>query len=157
MNLPLKIVLCVTICLGLGFLSGYYSGSGDTTWYRSLEKPFFQPPPWLFGPVWTILYTMMGISVALVWDQISNSSNIKTSALTLFILQLIFNLVWSPVFFRIQALVAALVVILTLVFLIILTIRAFGKLNTIAKNLLLPYLAWVCFATLLNASIVYLN
>ena len=157
MKLPLKILLCVTICMVLGFLSGYYAGSGDTEWYRTLKKPAFQPPPWLFGPVWSVLYIMMGVSVALIWDHTKVSSAKKNSAMALFIFQMLFNLSWSLVFFKLQALTPALIVILILVLLIVMTLRAFGKINKKARYLLIPYLCWVCFATLLNASIVYLN
>ncbi len=157
MKLPIKIILCITVCLGLGFLSGYYAGSADTEWYQTLTKPTFQPPPWLFGPVWTLLYAMIGVSVALVWDQEDVSSGQRSSALMLFVFQFVLNLIWSPVFFKMHALVGALVIIVNLIFMIVLTMRAFGKINTTAKYLLIPYLCWVCFATILNASIVYLN
>lgn len=157
MKLPLKIILCVVVCLGLGFLSGYYAGSANTEWYKTLNKPSFQPPPWLFGPVWSLLYTMLGVALALVWDQKDVSSRLRSTAISLFLIQLVLNLVWSPVFFKMQALVAALIIIVSLILMIVLTIRAFGKVNKTASYLLIPYLCWVCFATILNAAIVYLN
>jgi tryptophan-rich sensory protein len=157
MKLPIKLILCITVCLGLGFLSGYYAGSADTEWYRTLTKPSFQPPPWLFGPVWTVLYVMIGVSVALIWDDKTASSGQRSTALMLFLFQFVLNLIWSPVFFTMHALTGALIITVNLIFMIVLTMRAFGKINKTAQYLLLPYLFWVCFATVLNGAIVYLN
>ena len=157
MKLPLKIGLCIIVCLGLGFLSGYYSGSGATIWYQTLNKPFFQPPPWLFGPVWTVLYIMMGIAVALVWDKEGTSPQLKSKALLIFIFQLVLNLTWSPLFFGLQQMVAALCNIVLLIILIVLTIHYFKRIDKLAAHLIKPYLIWVCFATLLNASLINLN
>ena len=157
MKLPLKIGLCIIVCLGLGFLSGYYSGSGATIWYQTLNKPFFQPPPWLFGPVWTVLYIMMGIAVALVWDKEGISPQLKSKALLIFIFQLVLNLTWSPLFFGLQQMVAALCNIVLLIILIVLTIHYFKRIDKLAAHLIKPYLIWVCFATLLNASLINLN
>jgi len=157
MRLFYRILLCILLCLGLGFYSGYYSGTADSEWYQSLSKPFFQPPAWLFGPAWTILYTLMGVAVALIWHNDQNVGSRKTAAITLFLFQLFLNLIWSPIFFKMQAPKAALVVIINLIVLVILTMRAFAGIDKRAMFLMLPYLGWICFATVLNASIVYLN
>jgi len=157
MKLPLKMVLCAGICLTLGFLSGYFAGSAATDWYQNLNKPFFQPPPWVFGPAWTLLYILMGISVALIWHEGRVSESTRRSALTLFGFQFILNLVWSPIFFKMEQPTFAFIVIILLVALVIFTLRSFGKINKTAMYLLVPYLGWLCFATALNASIVYLN
>ena len=154
LNLPLKILICVIFTLGLGFFSGYYSGSAATDWYQTLNKPFFQPPPWVFGPAWTLLYILMGVATAFVWD---SSHKAKRTALMLFLFQFVLNLIWSPVFFKMQEPGAALVIILNLLLLLVLTMRAYRKVDGRAFKLMIPYLLWVCFATCLNASIVYLN
>ena len=154
--LYLKIIICVILCISLGAGSGFISGSPLSDWYQSLNKPFFQPPPWIFGPAWTLLYSLMGIAVAFIWD-ISPDSPLKTKAIRLFIFQFVVNMIWSPVFFGLQMPTVALVVIVLLWALILSTIIQFKRLNKIAGYLLLPYLAWVSFATILNAAIVYLN
>lgn len=154
-SLIAKCILCVILCIGLGSISGIASGTGLTEWYQTLNKPFFQPPSWVFGPAWTFLYTLMGIGVARIWHQ--PDSSMKTTAIRLFIIQLILNLFWTPVFFAFQQPLIALIIIIIMWVLILMTIRAFKKLDNIAAYLLLPYILWVSFATLLNASIVYLN
>ena len=154
LRLPIKIAICVTLCLGLGFLSGYYAGSAATDWYVELNKPFFQPPSWVFGPAWTILYILIGVSVALIWD---SQHRAKQTAIMLFLFQFVLNLLWSPVFFKMQKPEAALVVILNLLLLIALTLRVFKKIDKRACLLMLPYLLWVTFASCLNGAIVYLN
>jgi len=154
-SLIAKYILCVIVCVGLGSASGILSGSGLTDWYQTLNKPSFQPPTWVFGPAWTILYTLMGIAIARVWHK--PSSSLKTSAIRLFIIQLILNLIWTPVFFALQQPLYALIIIIIMWVMILLTIRAFKKVDSIAPYLLVPYILWVSFATILNASIVYLN
>lgn len=154
MSLSLKIILCSIGCICLGFLSGYFGGSVETAWYQNLVKPWFQPPGWLFGPVWTILYGMIGASIALIWhSQVEN----KSKAYLLFVVQFILNLIWSPIFFMMQNPVLALVVIVTLWVLLLLTISCFKKIDKLAGKLLIPYLFWISFATILNSAIVYLN
>ncbi len=153
-NLPLKIIVSIIFCLGLGFLSGYYSGSAATEWYKTLNKPFFQPPSWVFGPAWTLLYVLMGIATGLIWN---SKHPAKSTALMLFLFQFALNILWSPVFFKIQKPGAALIIILNLLLLLVLAMRAYRKVDSTAFKLLIPYLFWICFATCLNASIVYLN
>lgn len=151
-----KALISVFVCLGLGFLSGYVSGSGLSDYYLALNKPSFMPPAWLFGPVWTVLYTMMGVAFAIVWDK-NSDKKASSAAMTIFGVQFFFNLIWTPLFFLMRQEEAALVVIIILIFLIIKTISAFKPISLLASRLLIPYLIWVSFATLLNASIVYLN
>lgn len=156
LGLLLKIIICIAICLGLGFFSGYYSGSAVTDWYTSLNKPFFQPPPWVFGPAWSVLYTLIGIALALVWHASGNEEQ-RGKAIRLFAFQLLLNLIWSPVFFKFQNPPVALGIIILMIFMILMTLNAFNKIDRRASLLMLPYLCWVCFATLLNGAIVYLN
>lgn len=133
----------------LGFLSGQLSGSGaGSPWFQSLEKPSLFPPPAVFGIVWTILYFLMGLAFAMVcaaWG-----SRLRGWAIFAFLVQFALNLAWSPVFFAMHDIQAALVVIAVLDVALIVTVWLFFKVRTWAGILLLPYLAWVLFATVLN-------
>ena len=158
MNLSLakKIILCVALILILGFLSGFFAGAANTDWYTTLNKPSFQPPPSVFGPAWTILYILIGVSIGLIWHKGIGHENFKL-ALKLFGFQFLLNLIWSPVFFKFQQPLLALIIIIVLWLFITWTIKVFFTIHKPAGYLLIPYLMWVTFATLLNASIVYLN
>lgn len=122
-------------------------------WYASLDKPFFTPPSWLFGPVWTTLYLAMAVSGWLVWRK----RGLAGTAMALFFIQLALNTLWSILFFGLESPGLALIEIAVLWTAILLTIRAFGGISRPAALLLVPYLAWVTFATLLNAGIWLLN
>lgn len=124
-------------------------------WFAALAKPSWQPPNWLFGPVWTALYLMMGLAAGLVW--LRGPSTAVRAALTVFAVQLVLNALWTPVFFGARALGAALLVILLMWLAIALTIMRFWPVHRLAAALLLPYLAWVSFATALNAALWRLN
>ena len=156
MNKFLKILIAVAICLVIGFLSGFATQSSVDTWYATLNKPFFNPPNWVFAPVWTLLYILMGIAAGIVWSKGLYHKWVKT-ALYHFIIQLLFNGLWSIVFFGFQSPGFAFLVIIALLVLILLTYKWFKIVNKTAAYLLIPYLAWVTFAMLLNASIWYLN
>jgi len=151
-----KLIISIVICNSAGFIGSIFTTSAIPTWYSSLEKPSFNPPNWVFGPVWTTLYTLMGISAYLVWRQGIHNSQVKT-ALIIFGIQLFLNAIWSPIFFGLRALFAALVVIGILWITILLTIFTFYKVSTIAALLLIPYILWVSFATVLNYSLWALN
>ena len=118
-------------------------------------KPPLAPPPGVFAPVWTVLYTLMGIAVWRIWRLPPSSA--RTTALVLFAVQLALNALWSPVFFGLQNLLLALGVIVAMWIAIVLTIRAFRPLDRVAAGLLVPYLLWVTFATYLNAGFALLN
>ncbi|WP_024479047.1 TspO/MBR family protein [Cellulophaga baltica] len=150
------ISIAVAICLVIGFLSGFATKASVLDWYPALNKPSFNPPNAVFAPVWSVLYVMMGISAGLVWAKGFHHIWVKT-ALYHFIFQLLFNALWSIVFFGLKQPFWALVVILTLLILIILTIRWFKVVHTTAAYLLIPYFLWVCFATALNYKIWELN
>ena len=126
------------------------------TWYTSLNKPPFNPPNWLFAPVWTLLYIGMGIAAGLVWAKGFYHVWVKT-ALYYFGFQLLFNALWSIVFFGFQSPFWALLVIIVLLILIVITIKWFKIVDRRAAYLMIPYLLWVCFATLLNFKIWELN
>ncbi len=151
-----KISISVAICLIIGFLSGYATQSSVDDWYVTLNKPSFNPPNWVFAPTWTFLYILMGISAGIVWSKGFYHKWVKT-ALYHFGFQLLFNALWSIVFFGFMQPFWALVVILGLIMLIVLTIKWFLVVNKIAAYLLIPYLLWVCFATVLNYKIWELN
>ncbi len=132
------------------------------TWYKTLEKPFFQPPSWLFGPAWTTLYILMGISFARIWQVASKSRypiirKYALRGLAFFGFQFVFNLAWTPAFFGLENPTLALVIIFLLLGLIAFLIKHFLRLDRIAAFLLIPYFLWVTFATVLNLSIVVLN
>ena len=161
-GLILKIIVSVLVIMVLGGLSGYLSQSGTGTWYKTLEKPPFQPPSWLFGPAWTTLYILMGISFARIWQVASKSRypiirKYALRCLAFFGFQFVFNLAWTPAFFGLENPTLALVIIFLLLVLIAFLIKHFLRLDRIAAFLLIPYFLWVTFATVLNLSIVVLN
>jgi benzodiazapine receptor len=139
------------VCLGLGGVSGWTMSGGGGEWYRELDKPPGTPPGWLFGPVWTLLYLLMGISVGRLIHRRAKG------AVTLFVIQFLLNMAWTPVFFGAHAIGWALVIILTLWGFLALTIRSAEKADPLSAMLLLPYLLWIMFATYLNAGIAWLN
>jgi len=151
-----RILITVAICLFVGFLSSFATQSSISDWYVSLNKPSFNPPNWIFAPVWTTLYVLMGIAAGIIWNKGSYHKWVKT-ALYHFMFQLIFNAAWSIVFFGMRSPGYALLVIIILLILIVLTIRWFRIINKTAALLLIPYLLWVSFATILNYSIWVLN
>jgi translocator protein len=151
-----KILISVVTCLGIGFISGQITKSAIIDWYPMIKKPFFNPPNWVFAPVWTMLYVMMAVAAALVWDKIDRNNLVKT-ALRYFVIQLILNSLWSILFFGLHNPGLALIEIVLLWLMIYETFIQFGKIDKLAANLLIPYLGWVGFATILNASIWFLN
>ena len=151
-----KIVLVVVVCLTVGYFSGMETRESITTWYPTLIKPTFNPPNWIFGPVWTLLYIMMGIAAGLVWTKGYEEQTTK-KALGFFAIQLGLNALWSYLFFGLHNPFLALIEIILLWLMILETYNLFKKINKTAGFLLLPYLAWVSFATILNASIWWLN
>lgn len=154
-NLP-KLIISVVGCELVGFLGTPFTISAIPTWYATLNKPFFSPPNWIFGPVWTLLYFLMGVAFYLIWKQGFKKQKVKTAGL-FFLAQLALNFIWSPVFFGLRAPLLGLIVIVAMWALIVMTMKKFYPLSKPAFYLLLPYLLWVSFATLLNAAIVVLN
>ncbi|MCC5944560.1 MAG: tryptophan-rich sensory protein [Bernardetiaceae bacterium] len=153
----IAIILGVVICLSIGFASGYFSGSGAGTWYANIEKPFFQPPSWVFGPAWTLLYILMGVAAGLIWGEQEVRFEAKRLALIVFAVQLALNAAWSFLFFYFESPFWAAVEIVALWFMIVLTMYLFKQIRPVASYLMIPYLLWVSFASLLNFSIYYLN
>jgi len=156
MNNILKLAISVAVPLAVGGLSGFATARGVATWYPTLTKPWFNPPAWVFGPTWTVLYVMMGLAAFLVWREGLARERVK-AALVVFALQLALNALWSILFFGMQAPGWALVDIVALWLGIVATVVFFWRVVPAAGLLLLPYLAWVGFATVLNASLWWLN
>ena len=147
---------CILVPVVSGAAVGFLTMGGIQTWYVTLNKPWFTPPGYVFGPVWTVLYILMGISLFLVISHGWDEKPVKTGVL-LFGFQLVANLVWSVLFFKLQSPIAGLADIFLLLALIVLTIAAFYRVSKPAAMLLVPYLAWVCIATALNVGVVLLN
>ncbi|WP_422083328.1 TspO/MBR family protein [Ulvibacterium sp.] len=152
----LHIAIAIGVCLVIGFLSGFATQSSVNDWYLTLEKPSFNPPNWIFAPVWTLLYILMGIAAGIVWAKGLHHRWVKT-ALYHFGFQLLLNGAWSIVFFGLKNPFWALIVILSLLILLALTIKWFKVVSSLAAYLLIPYFLWVSFATLLNYKIWELN
>lgn len=157
MNRNVRILLVVTTCLLVGFLSSKVTQQSINIWYPTLIKPIFNPPNWVFAPVWTILFIMMGVSGGMIWSQIESKPEEVKKAFTFFIIQLVLNALWSYLFFGLQNPLLALIEIVLFWLLIYETYNQFTLINKNAARLLLPYLAWVGFATILNFSIWWLN
>ena len=152
----LALLGCVLLCNAAGALGAVATAGAVDGWYGTLVRPPLNPPSWVFGPVWTLLYTLMGGALWLVLHRVAPSPA-RRRALVLFGVQLVLNAAWSPVFFGAHALGAALVVIVALWGAILATILAFRRLRPAAAGLLVPYLGWVSFATYLNFMYERLN
>ena len=156
MNNAVKLIIAVAAPIVIGGLSGFATARGVSTWYPTLVKPSFNPPAWVFGPVWTVLYLMMGVAAFLVWRQGISADGVRV-ALVVFVVQLALNGLWSILFFGMQSPGWALVEIVVLWLAIGVTIRLFWVVVPAAGALLLPYLAWVSFAAVLNFTIWQIN
>lgn len=151
-----KLIISVVVTLSAGLIGLPFSISAVENWYPYLNKPFFTPPSYLFEPVWSILYLLMGLSVYLIWEKgIQNKKS--REALSFYAIQLILNASWSIVFFGLRNLLFALVVIVLMLYFIYKTIVSFSKISKVSSFLLYPYAVWVSFAALLNLSIWLLN
>jgi translocator protein len=149
------LALWLALCVGGGAWIGVATQGGESPWYASLDKPSWTPPSWVFAPVWTTLYAAMGVAAWLVWRE--GGWRQQRMPLLVFLVQLTLNFAWSPFFFGLQQITWALVDIVALWLLIVLAIPVFGRVERAAAWLLAPYLAWVSFATALNAAIVWMN
>ena len=150
-----KLLVSLILPIGLGSIAGIFTSKEISGWYTSLIKPSFNPPSYLFGPVWTALYILMGVSMFLIWN--TPKTELRQKALALFGIQLFFNFWWSILFFSFHTIFLSVINILIIWVLIIYMISLFKKIKPIAAYLQIPYLLWVSFATVLNISIWYLN
>ncbi len=153
----MKLFISILIPLLVGGIAGYFTSSGVDGWYATANKPWFNPPNWIFAPVWTTLYVMMGIAFYLVWRTETISSSVKQTAVILFVIQLTLNFFWSLIFFKLQQPGWAFAEIIVMWLAILFTILWFGKISSTAAWLLVPYICWVSFASVLNYAIWKLN
>ena len=152
----MKLAISIALPLTVGAVAGLFTRPEIDNWYKTIEKPEWQPPNWVFGPVWTLLYIMMGIALYLVWLSDAPVQK-KRTAITLWVIQLVFNFFWSYIFFRKHQLDWALGEIIVLWVFILLTIFSFARINKLAAWLLVPYISWVSFASILTYTIYQLN
>lgn len=151
-----KLVISIAMPVAVGAIAGLFTRPEIDGWYQTINKPSWQPPNWVFGPVWTALYIMMGIALYLVWRS-NVEAKIKRAAIVLWVVQLVFNFFWSYIFFRQHQIDWALGEIIVLWLFILFTIFAFAKINKTAAWLLVPYISWVTFASILTYTIYQLN
>ncbi|MGD0355054.1 MAG: TspO/MBR family protein [Dehalococcoidia bacterium] len=152
----LKLLISLVICIGAGLLGSLSTRGSILTWYSLLQKPSFTPPSWLFAPIWFLLYILMGISVFLIWRRGFRQFQVRESII-IFIVQLFLNALWSYAFFGLKSTLIGLLVIVPLWTAILLTILNFYKVSKTASLLLIPYILWVSYATVLNFAFYLLN
>ena len=155
-NKIVRFIASIIICQLAGIIGSFFTSSSISTWYVGIAKPSFNPPNWVFAPVWTALFILMGVSLYFVWVKGFKAKGVKTGLL-LFSIQLILNIFWSVFFFGLQNPLIAFIEIIVLWIAILLTILKFYKVSRTAAYLLIPYLLWVSFAAILNLAILVLN
>ncbi len=153
----LKLIISILICQFAGFLGSFFTTPKIATWYQGVTKPSFNPPNYLFGPVWTILFILMGISLYIIWTSKFKDRAYKKEVIIIFAIQLILNILWSILFFGLESPMFAFFEIMILWISIFATIIGFYKISRIASLILIPYILWVSFASVLNFFIWKLN
>jgi len=158
----LKLISAIIICQGAGLIGSLFTFSAIPNWYQTISKPAFQPSNWLFGPVWTTLYVLMGISAFLIWSSFAKATEGQVRkkikiALIIFGAQLVLNALWSIIFFGANKIGWAFAELVVLWLMIVLTMIVFAKISKPAMYLLLPYILWVSFASFLNFTLWQLN
>lgn len=151
-----KLIIAILVSQCAGFLGALFTTPSIQGWYMLLNKPALNPPNWIFGPVWTILYILIGISAFLIWREGIKKENIK-KALSVFLFQLLLNSLWSILFFGLHNPALAMIDIIVLWLSILCTILCFREISRFSAYLLYPYIIWVSFASYLNLSIWWLN
>ena len=151
----IKLAVSLLLTLGVGAIAGIFTSAAVPGWYASLNRPSFNPPNWLFGPVWTVLYIVLGISLFLIWNL--EPSKARNLAMIVFMVQLIFNFCWSFIFFYFKMIGPALIDIAILWISIVIMLILFYKLKPLAVYLNIPYLLWVTFASILNTAYYLIN
>jgi len=151
----LKLVVSILLPLGLGAIAGIFTAKAIPEWYATLNQPSFNPPNWIFGPVWTSLYILLGISFFLTWKQPATKE--RNRAISIFLIQLVLNFAWSFLFFYFHQIGLALIDIIVLWIFIITMLILFYRIKPLAAYINIPYLLWVTFASILNASYFVLN
>lgn len=155
----IKLIIALILPQLAGLIGSLATAQGISTWYVTLNRPNFAPPNWLFAPVWILLFILMGIAFYLIWAKTvkKEEKKLQDRAIRLFLIQLVFNTLWSIIFFGQQLLFLAFLEIIMLWILILLTILQFKKLNQLSAYLMIPYLLWVSFAGILNLAFALLN
>jgi benzodiazapine receptor len=159
----LRLAISIAVPLMAGVIGSIFTSQSVSTWFQTIEKPSFSPPYWLFGPVWTTLYVMMGVSLFLVWRATGSTTfpeyrrTRKVAAFIAFGIQLILNVLWSFLFFGLRSPQLAFVEIIILLISIVATIVIFCRISKLAAILMVPYAGWVTFASFLNLQIWLLN
>ena len=151
-----KFIISILLPMIIGGISGSFTSASINTWYVTLNKPWFNPPNWIFAPVWTLLYLMMGIAFYIIWKSEAVNA-VKQTAVILFSAQLLVNFLWSLIFFYLKHPGLAMLDIILMWILIVATIFSFGKISSTAAWLMLPYICWVSFAMILNFYLWKLN
>lgn len=154
-TLILKLLISIALPLGVGAIAGMFTAQAVPEWFASLNRPWFSPPNWVFGPVWTFLYLLMGISFFLIWKQDANRN--RKLAFVVYFVQLLLNFAWSFIFFYFKMIGLALVEIVLLWLTIVAMLVLFHRVKPAAAYLNVPYLLWVTFATILTAGYFWLN
>src|SRR3989344_6167255 len=148
----LKLVFAIAVCQTAGAIGSVFTSSAISVWYEQLQKPALTPPGWVFGPVWFLLYTLMGVSLYLVWRK-RTAEHCQCTALRVFFFQLTLNILWSYLFFGLREPLLAFVEILVLFLAILATAWQFWNVSRMAAYLLMPYILWVGLAAYLNFAI----
>lgn len=155
MNSFSRLLVSIALPLAVGIIAGIFTTRAIPDWYATLNRPAFSPPNWIFGPVWTMLYLLMGISLYLVWSE--EPSQVRTFAIAVFVIQLFLNFCWSFLFFRFRLIGVAAAEIILLWLAIVITLFLFYRVRPLAAWLNIPYLLWVTFAAILNSAFYKLN
>ncbi len=150
-----KLFVSLLLPLGIGAIAGIFTAKDIPEWYATLHQPTFNPPNWVFGPVWTTLYILLGISFFMVWKLEANKE--RNRAILIFIAQLLLNFAWSFFFFYFKRIGVALIDIVALWLMIVVMLVHFHRLKPLAMYINIPYLLWVAFATALNVAYFWLN
>jgi tryptophan-rich sensory protein len=151
-----KLIICILICQATGILAGLLTSTQNNTWYKLIIKPSWNPPGYLFAPVWTILYLLMAFSLWIIWKSNAPETQ-KYQACLIFAAQLFLNFWWTILFFKFHSPIAAFIEITIMIALIVLTITRFAAISKLASWLLVPYISWACFAAILNYHLWQLN
>lgn len=151
----IKLIISILLPLSVGAIAGMFTAQAVPTWYASLNRPSFNPPNWVFGPVWTFLYILLGFSFFLIW-KLENSKQ-RNLAIWAFSIQLLLNFIWSFLFFYFNMIGIALIEIILLWLSIVFMLYSFYRINHLSAFINIPYLLWVTFATILNAGYYFLN
>ncbi len=145
----------VLICMMAGWTGSMFTRPAIESWYNNLCMPWFTPPSWVFAPVWTALYLAMGLAAGMIWSTARGEG--RRVALRLFALQLVLNVLWSPAFFGLRSPLAGMIVILPLLTAAVLCTRAFIHVDRVAGALMIPYILWLFYASVLNGAILAIN